>query len=210
MAVTASNAFAAYTDPTSAKITIYGVALSPNQDCSNAKVIGYNAAGTTYDFLQNPNIVTGNIDPGTYQCVILYMKALLTFIPKTTTGNCVAGTTYTRAICNGGCQFTNGSPDANNILQFGSVQNATATNSADIANADKVLLFISTGSAGTGQTGLAFQQPTTVGSSNGIALSGALNVAASGTSGTFVVNFNGAVNGGQNPCDLGPPTFSFR
>ncbi len=212
LTLVASNSFATTLtgSPSSAKLTIYGVALSKNTDCSQAKVVGYNPEGTTYDFLQNPNIVSGSIDPGTYQCVILYMKALLTFVPATTVGTCTAGQTISRAICNGGCSYTSGSPDADNILQFGSVQTSAATNSQDTAHADKVFLFISTGSAGDGSTGLAFQQPLTAGSPNGIKLNGALTVASSGGTGTFVVDFNNALNGGTTPCDLGPPTFSFR
>jgi hypothetical protein len=197
-------------NPSSAKITVYGVAVSSNTDCSNAKVIGYNASGTTYDLLSNPTLVTGNVDPGTYQCVILYMSSVLTFVPATTTGNCTAGTTYQRVICSqsNGCTFTQASPDSSNILQFTGTANASASDSQDTTHADKVLLFLSTASTGTG--GTDFLQPTSGNLTNGLPLSGAFTVAASGTQGTFVIDFDGQVDGTQNPCDLGPPTFSFR
>jgi len=208
-----SPTFAATTDASMAKIKVYGVALSTNADCSNAKVVGYNASGTTYDFMAttHPTLFSGTVDPGTYNCMILYMDSLLTFTPTTTTGNCTAGTTYTRNICNGSCTYDSASPDSNNILVYGATGTAASgSNSQDITHTDKVLLFISTGSTGTGQTGNAFLRPTTAGSTNGIKLNGALTVSSTGATGTFVANFTGKVDGGQSPCDLGPPVFSFR
>jgi hypothetical protein len=137
------------------------------------------------------------------------MENTLTFIPATTVGNCTAGTTYKRVICSqGGCTFDKAEPDANKVLQYTGTGTPLAANSQDITKTDKVLLFLSTGSTGTG--GSAFLRPTTAGSTNGLKLTGAFTVSASGSSGTFVANFNGALDGSQSPCDLGPPQFSFR
>ncbi|MGZ3687727.1 MAG: hypothetical protein ACXVBW_05475, partial [Bdellovibrionota bacterium] len=135
-------ASAATTDASLAKIKVYGVALSTNADCSNAKVVGYSSTGTTYDFIAHPTLFSGSVDPGTYQCMILYMDSLLTFTPTTTTGNCTAGTTYTRNICNGGCTYDSASPNASNVLVYGATGTAASgTNSQDITHTDKVLLF---------------------------------------------------------------------
>jgi len=202
-------AYAAFGSPSLAKLTIYGMAVSTNADCSNALVVGYNATGVEYDFKQSPTLFAGNIAAGTYQCVILYMKSLLTFKPTTTVGNCDASTTYVRNVCNNS-QYTPASPDSSNILVYGSLTNSSATSSQDITNYDKVLLYLSTGSVGTGQTGKAFQRPDTAGSDKGIKLGAPFVVSSSGSTGTFVVNFDNALDGGQNPCDLGPPTFTFR
>jgi hypothetical protein len=118
-----SNASAVGSDPSIAKVTVFGIAVSKNQDCSGAVVVGYNPVGTVYDFLQKPSIVSGDIAAGTYQCVILYMNNLLTFTPLTSeTGNapgCVAATSYSRIICAAsGCTFTKTSVDASNNLTY--------------------------------------------------------------------------------------------
>lgn len=205
----ASTLAQANTDPTEAILHVYGMAVSTNTDCSNATVVGYNASGTDFDFTQGPTLFSGSIAAGTYQCVILYMDAKLTFIPKATVGSCTAGTTYTINIGHNGT-FTPGSPNSSNVLVYSANTANTGTSSTDLVHVDKVLLFLSTGSTGTGQTGGAFLQPTTATPTNGITLGAPFVVSSTGTSGTFVVNFNGQVNGGGGNCDLGPPTFTFR
>ena len=207
----------ANSSPSSALVTVYGVAVSLNTDCSNAHVLGYNPAGAILDFTKGPSITNaGVIDPGTYPCVILYMSNAITFTPATSDApNCVGGTTYTRVVCNaggggGGCQFTTASPDASNTLVYGALQTAKAASSSDVANAEKVLLFLSTASTSTGNGQNAFQQPTAGNLGNGLKLASPFVVSATGGAGTFVVNFDGQINGTQNPCDLGPPTFAFR
>jgi hypothetical protein len=213
-----SNASAVGSDPSIAKVTVFGIAVSKNQDCSGAVVVGYNPVGTVYDFLQKPSIVSGDIAAGTYQCVILYMNNLLTFTPLTSeTGNapgCVAATSYSRIICAAsGCTFTKTSVDASNNLTYTGTGTPQSANSQAISTPEKVPLFLSTGSTGTGNN--AFMQPTgataSVTSTNGIHLGAPFVVSATGGAGTFVVNFNGQVKSqGDGSCDLGPPTFTFR
>jgi hypothetical protein len=205
-----SNAHAAFGNPSVASLKIFGMALSTKADCSDALVVGYNADGTDFDFKKAPTIFSGNIAAGTYQCVILYMNSLLTFTPAATVGNCVGGTSYTRNVASGSTFYTPGSPNASNILEFGTRTAVTGTNGQDITHPNKVLLFLSTGSVGTGQTGLAFERPDAASSPKGIKLGAPFVVSDAGSAGTFVVNFDGALDGGQNPCDLGPPTFTFR
>lgn len=209
-ALFALNAFA-NGNPSSVKIKIYGVAIGTNADCSNAKVLNYNPNGVTYDMLTNPVLFGGAINPGTYNCVIMYMDSAISFVPATTVGsNCVAGTTYQRTVCHsdGGGQYTVAQPDSNGYLQYTGAQTCTSANSSDIAHSNKVLLFLSTQSTGVG-TG-SFQQPVTAGTTNGIHLGGALNVSSNGGTGTFVVNFNGQIQDTGSMCDLQAPTFSFR
>lgn len=208
----ASSAFA-NTNPASALVTIYGVAVSPNADCSNAVVLNYSSSPTAVDFEQTPSLFSGSPSAGTYNCVVLLMSDQLTFTPAATTGNCTAGTTYSRVVCSGNCTYTtitNASSLAPGVtLTYGSTVQTSATTSQDLANATMVPLFISNGTSGTGQTGLAFTQPTGANATTaGIALSGAFVVPAS--SATFIVDFDNQVNGSQNPCDLGPPKFGFR
>ena len=209
-----SGAFA-NTDPASALITVYGVAISLNTDCSNASVIGYNPAGTVLDFTKGPAITNaGIVNPGSYPCVILYMSNVITFTPKANVNTaCVAGTSYSRVICRGSqCQFTSASPDASNTLVYGALKTPQATLSSDTSLPDKVLLFLSTASTGNGSNGgVAFQQPTSANFGNGLHLANPFVVSDTGGAGTFVVNFNGQVrDDGNGGCDLNAPTFDFR
>ncbi len=197
-------------NPSSVKLTIYGVALSTNADCSNATVLSYSPSGTTYDFMQNPAIISGNVSSGTYPCVILYMSNVITHIPATSDGvSCVAGTSYSGSICNLGnaCQFTTASPNASNVLVYGGLGTPTSTSGTDSTHIDKMLLFLSTSSTGSGST--AFQQPTSANWTYGIKL-GAPFVMSSSGGGTFVVNFNNQVISGGGTCNLNAPSFSFR
>lgn len=198
-------------NPSEAKITIYGVAISKNADCSNAVMVDYNPAGKEFDFKASPALLSAPVAAGTYNCVILSMKSLLTFKPQSTVGNCTAGTEYVRNIANGSVNYTPFTLNSDNTLTYGTSTPVTGSNSQDITHANNVLLFLSTGTSGTGQTGEAFIQPTDAPSSTkGIHLGAPFVVSSKGGSGTFVVNFDGALDGGQTPCDLGPPTFSFR
>jgi hypothetical protein len=198
-------------NPTMATLKIYGVAVSTTTDCSNAKVVGYNAAGQDFDFLTAPALAAGTIDPGTYQCVVLYMENSLQFKPASTVGSCTGGALYKRTICSsggGGCMYTDASPDANNILVYGADKTPDAASSIDVTHPNKVLLYLSTASTGVGNN--AFRRPDAGHLSYGLTLTSPLVVAATGGAGTFVVNFNGQVDGSGGTCDLGPPTFGFR
>ena len=198
------SAFAAFTDAASAKITIYDIAVSTSATCSNPTVIMSFAGGREVDFVQNPDLGGGSIPDGTYPCVILHMSDVIKFVPATTTGNCTAGQEYTRDICRTGSNYTPITVSG----KTGTLGSTTGCSGAvSSPSEDKVSLFLSTGSSGTGST--AFLQPTTAGSSNGLSISGPLVV--SGTaSGTFVVDMHNKIDGGQSPCDMGPATFSFR
>jgi hypothetical protein len=203
-----SLAFAG-SNPSLAKLKIYGVAAATNADCSNAKVIGYNYGGTTFDLLTNPALVAGVVSPGTYNCLILIMDAKLNFTPAAgASGSCTAGTNYDRVLCRVGCNYTAWSIDANNIIQYGSSTGSTAASSSDLANSPKSLLFLSTSSTGNGSN--AFLRPSIGNWTNGLPLNGAFTVTAKGTTGTFVVNFDGQVDGSGGTCDLLQPSFGFR
>ena len=200
----------AVTDPSVATLKIYGVALSANADCSEATVVGYSEAGVDYDFKTNPSIFTGTVTPGTYQCMILYMNSVINFKHLANDGaNWVAGTSYHINVCNSGnsCTYTTASPNASNVLVYDSAL-TTATTASTATTGEKVLLFLSTASTGTGN--LAFTKPATGSPANGITLNGAFTVVAGGSSGTFVVNFDGKVLDEGSACGLNPPVFSFR
>jgi hypothetical protein len=201
----------ATTNPTTATLKIYGVAISANEDCSNATVVGYNSSGTDYDFKQTPAIFTGTMAAGTYKCVILYMSSVINFKPLANDGSkCVAGTAYNVNVCNlsNGCTYTTASPNSSNVLVYGSGLTTPVGANSTSTTGDKVLLFLSTGSTGTGDN--AFKQPLAATPTYGIKLTNAFTVSDTGSQGTFVVNFDGKVDGTGSNCDLGPPAFSFR
>lgn len=201
---------APFGNPSKASTKIYGMALSTSADCSNASVVDYDAIGIGYDFKKSPALFSGTIHAGTYQWAILDMSSLLSCTPAATVGSCAAGTTYVRNFASGGGQFTPGTPNASNLLDYSALIAFSGANSQDISHPEKVLPFFSTGSAGNGQTGIAFQRPTAAASANGITLGAPFVISDTGSTGTFVVNFDGQLDGGQTPCDLGPPTFTFR
>ncbi|MBC7421428.1 MAG: hypothetical protein H7328_11940 [Bdellovibrio sp.] len=209
IALSASSYSYAGTNPSIAQLKIYGVGVANNADCSNATIVGLNSTGTTFDMLMNPTIVRGSVAAGTYNCIILIMDATVTFTPATgATGSCTAGTSYGRVLCQTGCSYTAYTVDANNLAVYGGSTPSTAASSADLANAPKVMLFLSTSSVGNGMN--AFLKPGTGVWSNGLPLLAPLTVSATGSTGTFVTNFDGQVNGNGGTCDLIQPSFTFR
>lgn len=205
-----STAFASGVDASSVKITVYGVAVSQNEDCSNGKVLLTDTNGKQYDFMQGPAIISGNIDPGTYKCVMLYINTKINFTPSQSTTHCTAGVGFDYDV-NTNNTYTATTPDSDNILQF----TGTLTNSQTdkwTSTGSKAVLFISTGSIGTNGSINPFSKPTGAGdSSNGVNLGSALVVSSSGTTGTFVTDFRGTIGDEGTQCgSLSPPTFSFR
>jgi hypothetical protein len=204
----------AATNPTEVKIKVYGVAISANADCSDASVVGYDSAGVVHDFKAGATLFSGAVAAGTYKCVILYMDSVINFKPLADDNvGCVAGTSYHTNVCNtgNGCNYTTASPNASNVLVFGA--SAAASTASTATSGDKVLLFLSTGSTATSDTAdHAFEQPVAAHLDYGINLASAFVVSDTGSSGTFVANFDGKVSGSgsASDCSLQAPVFSFR
>jgi hypothetical protein len=190
-------------------LTIYGVAISPNTDCSNATVVANFPGGVQFDFMQNPALLSGNITPGTYNCMIMKMSDVIVFTPSSTSdsGFCTTGQSVTRDVCRaGGPTYTPTTFNADNTVTFGASTACTGSQ-ATPAN-DQPALFLSTGSTNTsGNNSQPFSQPTSA--TNGFNL-GAPFVVTGSNAGTFVVNFTGKVQEQGGVCDLSPPVFSFR
>jgi hypothetical protein len=211
-----SAAFAVWTgSPSSVKITIYSVAVSRNADCSGATVVSKFANGQEFDFLQSPTLLNGNLADGTYPCVILQMSDVIKITPATSSddGKCVAGTEYTQTVCrSGGDQkYTPMTINADNTVTWGDATNCTGN--------ETVPLFLSTTATNSGaNVPGAFLQPVTanaahcsgsVGTACGANIANAFTVAGA-TTGTFVVNFDNAVDVQDNQCAVEAPIFNFR
>lgn len=200
-------------DPSHVKITIYGVAVSSHVDCSNA--IGFNyAGGKEIDFVEGDTIFSQNLSDGTYPCVMLKMSDKIKVTPATTSGDniCQAGVESEQVICspaNSGT-YTPITINSDNSVTFGS---NTACTGDDI-----VTLFLSTASSHSGNNvPYAFNRPISSNSANcdGDELECGVNIAnafvVSGTTtGTFVVNFSGAVDVQDGECAVEAPIFNFR
>jgi len=193
----------ALVDPASLVMNVYTAWISPSQDCSSPLLV-FDSGGAPkpFDMLKAPTLGGGNPPDGTYPCLILKMSSVVTVVPATTEGSCIAGQAFSHSICradNGG--VTTPIVAGNFVTDKACVGAGTDDPPTD----NKVFLYLSTGS--TLVKGSAFQRPTIP--TNGIML-GAPFVVNGASAGTFVVSGAGAVNGSGARCKMNTPTFSFR
>jgi hypothetical protein len=211
----------------SAKLTVYAVWLSPNADCSSPVQIGTTTAGTVVDVAQSGTLVSGQVAPGTYKCLIIEMNTVIKFTPAASDGNkCVGGTEYSFNICTA----SNSTNTSKNPLD-GTTIHCSGTSTLD-TNGDKVFVYVSTNSicngtlstnptcvsnASSGKYTNAFLPPSAAGDAlNGFALSGNITITGD-TTGTFVFNTDSQVdtNGigdgtATTACDLEGFTLSYK
>jgi hypothetical protein len=197
--LTVYNAQAATTDASSAVLHVYSAYLAVNGDCSNPIPIVSNANTTSFDMVTSPTLGQGAVPAKVYNCLIIEMTDRVDFVPTTTTGNCTAGQSYTRYVCQSTQSSQNPFTGA-----------TTACTGTSQTGEDHVFLYISTWSTnqGTG-TNYPFLPPTSNGDAvNGMQLANPIDATHGG--GSFIFNTAGKVNGAANPCDLQAPVFSFR
>lgn len=196
-------------DPSSVKISIYAVAVSTSADCSNPTVVIDNGSTPVeVNFTSTPSLGAATVTAGTYPCVILKMSDVIKFTPAASSGSCNSTVEYTIDVCRSGAGTYTPFNISGTSATYGTAGTAcTGTSGSPIDT--QVPLFLSTQSTNTGGGGSAFDRPATAGT-NGFNLSGAFTVSSSGSSGTFVVNFNGKIDGSGGSCDLNPPVFGFR
>jgi hypothetical protein len=183
----------AFTDPSSVQIKIYEVRMSHSADCSNSIRVVSNPIGVTTDFVTNPSLGSGAIPNGQYQCVMVKLSNVLTYVPSVNDGaNCLGGTTYNRSVFHGGPGQTNSiDPDGNTITPIG-VDSSNLTENPFWA-------YFKIG-GGTQDC----KSPATA-----CTLTNPVNISGDRT-GTLVVDFDGKIDGSNNPCDVQAPVFSFR
>lgn len=89
--------------PTSIKMKFYGLAVSLNEDCSDAEVVfDISTNPREFDLMTSPTLFSGTLTAGTYKCVIMRVSDNIKFKPDATAAgtfnSCVAGTEYTHDI----------------------------------------------------------------------------------------------------------------
>jgi len=203
MILISNSAFSATSglDPSSLKIKLYAIWASTNEDCSNAINIFANESADYTNFLGTPELGSGNIPDGTYECLIMLMGDRIKFTPSESTDTtCVAGTEYTMEIC---------SPGGGTSSQV----DLSGTRKNCVTGEEKIHLYLSTKStqSGSAASGNAFEPPGTSGA-NGLNLGSAF-VVSGGAQGVFVADATSGINeqgGAGGPCNIEAPLFSFR
>jgi hypothetical protein len=182
----------AVTNPSSVRIKIYEVRFAHSADCSNGIRVVSNPGGVTTDFVSNPSLGAGAIPNGQYQCVMVKLSNVISFVPSANDGaNCTGGTTYARSVFHtGGGQTNSMDPDGNTITPIGDSQNTTE-------NPFWAYFKIGGGTQDCKTPAAA------------CTLTNPINISGD-KSGTLVVDFDGKVDGSQNPCDVQAPVFTFR
>lgn len=194
-----------FTNSTSTKLSIFGIWLSTNADCSSPVEVINSATSTEYNMHANPTFGSKAIAAGTYKCMIIKMLDTVKFTPSATDApSCTIGTEYTIDTC----IPANTVNTSRNALTGATI---TCTNSPDT-----VYIYISKNahcadslSAGCNYPN-AFLPPTQVADAlNGIKLTSDMVLTADAT-GTFVFNADGKVDGSGGACNIEPPVISVR
>ena len=193
------NAYAV--SPSSLMMTIHKVAVSTSPLCTSLiTILDNDATGNAIDrnFLSNPTLGSGNIENGTYPCVVIEFSDSLTFVPESTTGSCTGGVSSSINVCRSG--------------YFSKLIDGTTVNCSDTT--DHIAMYLSTASAsnGAGDSANAFEPPTSAGdssdSAHGLRLQSPL-VVSGDSRGTFVADATNKIDGSNSSCEMQPPTFSF-
>jgi hypothetical protein len=185
-------------DPSSLKVKVYAVYASLSAQCTSPRQIFRNDAGNFVDFLTNPILGDGDLDDGTYNCVIIKMSSIIKHTPVTTADSCMSGIEYTGGVCNASDSAT----DLDNV-PIACAGDGTNAGSVD----NTVYMYLTTDSAAS-QGKKAFVHPVASGDGNGIHLGSPL-VISSTSRAKFVVNANGKVVAGGGECGIDPPVFDF-
>jgi hypothetical protein len=83
-------------DPTRYDVTFYRFYMARDADCSSPVLLGtFDASPLTFDLLTDPRLFTVRGAPGTYECIVMRISDVFTFVSESSFGNCTAGTTYT-------------------------------------------------------------------------------------------------------------------
>lgn len=65
--------------PSALELSVYGLWISANEDCSDPVEVENDVSATTYDLVSGPTLFSGSPTAGTYPCIIIKMDDILTF-----------------------------------------------------------------------------------------------------------------------------------
>ncbi len=187
-------------DTSAAKLTAYEFLMAKSGDCSDPVSIFKADHGKEVDMMTGPEIGSGQLDAGTYNCVIMVMSDKLSFTPKTTNGACIAGTAVDLDVFQ---------PQGETYRPTATLPDGTSVEGT--ASEQKIAVYISTlsTSTGGGEDSNPMEAPTTSKTTNGIILQSALEVTKD-TTGTMIMDTAGKVEPNGDNCDMQPPTFGFE
>jgi hypothetical protein len=187
-------------DTKAAKMTYYEFWLAKEADCSNPIAVFKNTAGKEVDMMVGPEIGSGELEQGTYNCVIMVMSDTTKFTPAATTGNCTIDQEYTLDVFQ---------PQGETYKPTGKLPDGTVVTGA--VGAQKMAVYISTMSTSTGgeMDGNPFEAPTASKPKNGIKLTSPMKITAD-IVGTMVMDTTGRVESNGQSCDMQPPEFGFK
>lgn len=80
----------AQTSPSSTIVKVFEMMVSTSSDCSGPIMVFQTANPTPVDFAQLPTFGVGSIPDFTYHCLMFHIDDLITVVPQTTDGVCVA------------------------------------------------------------------------------------------------------------------------
>lgn len=179
------------------KIKVYKFAVSATADCSNPIVVFEDATGAEKDLATSPSFGSGEVDDGTYPCVMIETSKIIKTSAAATSGDCTKDEEFSDVICN-------------DTQKSQLIDGTSVTCSGGDTNDQHVTLFITTLSSGAGDGERALLPPeTTTDTNSSIVLTDpfVVNGDVTGTLSVSLVNFLGSASG---VCFTSPPPFSFE
>jgi hypothetical protein len=184
-------------NPTSVLINLYSASVSVSADCSKPRVVFKSEVPIQVDFANNPTLGGGSLADGTYRCIILRISDVVSFVPETTSGACVAGTTYKHHLLESDPAYQNF--DATNW-------GAMATSAANLNKPEIIPIVLTTSGSGSTTAGMV-AKPTSATDTGPLYLSSAFVVNGTKSSKINAI-LNGKVDGSNPPCYFNSFSFS--
>lgn len=177
-------------DPTSLRVKMYALYISPNADCSAMELVqDYGTSAAYKDLVQNPLLFSTSASSGSYECVAMRMSDVIEFTPATTFSTCTAGTEYTRDV------YREGESDWKDVDLNTVVGSGTLDDPVD----DHATIFMTTNPTAAIGRGISENQVIPLGS--------ALVIPAATT---FYWNGDGTVQDEDGRCSILPGSPSFE
>ncbi len=199
LSIKGSSSMTLGADTSAAKMKIYAFYVAKSADCSDPVELFADEDGKEVDMMKSPDIGSGLLDQGTYNCVIMEMSDTITFTPATTTGVCTAGTEYELDVFR---------PQGEDYKPTGVLPDGTEVEGAVGEQTMAVYISSLSVSEGGDPSNNAFEAPTASKTNNGIKLASPLEVTKD-TIGTLVLDTSGRVESNFGTCDMQPPQFGF-